>query len=171
MRRTDGRTDRRTDRPATLWSQAAKPDELMLAYTVGDDRLWDSRLLRWDVLGSLGHIEGLRASGLLSTRDHAALRTGLRAALGLIRDGELANASKLRRMTAMPRRVGIRAEFGFVTAPSRRCPRCSTRTRRHCSGRVSSPGMGGIGRCYRRRSTSSSSCPCKHIRPAIRRSI
>jgi hypothetical protein len=38
----------------------------------------------------------------------------------------------------------------FVTAPSRRCPRCSTRTRRHCSGRVSSPGMGGIGRCYRR---------------------
>jgi len=61
----------------------------MLAYTVGDDPFWDSRLLRWDVLGSLGHIEGLRASGLLSTRDHAALRTGLRAALKAVDSGRL----------------------------------------------------------------------------------
>jgi argininosuccinate lyase len=53
----------------------------MLAYTVGDDPFWDARLLRWDVLGSLGHIDGLKASGLLSSRDHALLRNGLRAAL------------------------------------------------------------------------------------------
>jgi argininosuccinate lyase len=64
-----------------LWTQAALPDALMMAYTVGEDRLWDARLIRWDILGSLGHIEGLRASQLLTDRDHAALRRALRAAL------------------------------------------------------------------------------------------
>ena len=73
---------RRSARNATtLWSQSAKPDALMMAYTVGDDRSWDARLIRWDILGSLGHIEGLRAGGLLTGRDHAVLRRGLRAAL------------------------------------------------------------------------------------------
>ncbi len=89
MRRTDGRTDRGTVGRATLWSQSVQPDRLMLAYTVGDDPVWDARLLRWDVLGSLGHIEGLRASGLLTTRDHAALRAGLRAALKAVDTGRL----------------------------------------------------------------------------------
>src|SRR5262245_4120729 len=77
---------RRTGGPAglgaaTLWSQSTAPDVQMLAYTVGDDPFWDARLLRWHVLGSLGHIDGLKASGLLSARDHALLRNGLRAAL------------------------------------------------------------------------------------------
>jgi len=53
----------------------------MLAYTSGDDRAWDARLLRWDVVGSLGHIEGLHASRLLSRPEYARLRAGLRAAL------------------------------------------------------------------------------------------
>ena len=74
---------------ATLWSQSTAPDALMLSYTVGDDPFWDARLLRWDVLGSLGHIEGLKASGLLSGRDHAALRNGLRAALKAVDAGKL----------------------------------------------------------------------------------
>jgi argininosuccinate lyase len=62
----------------------------MLEYTVGDDRVWDGRLLRWDVLGSLGHIEGLRASGLLTAADHARLRRGLRAALEAVERKRLA---------------------------------------------------------------------------------
>lgn len=61
----------------------------MLEYTVGDDRIWDSHLLRWDVLGSLGHAEGLRASGLLGRREYGELRRGLRAALRAIERGEL----------------------------------------------------------------------------------
>jgi argininosuccinate lyase len=61
----------------------------MFAYTSGDDRPWDARLLRWDVLGSLGHIETLRASGLLTPREHARLRKGLRAALVEIDAGRL----------------------------------------------------------------------------------
>jgi argininosuccinate lyase len=61
----------------------------MLAYTVGEDPHWDARLLRWDVLGSLGHIEGLRTSGLLSGAEHRRLRAGLRSALRAAERGRL----------------------------------------------------------------------------------
>ena len=84
------RSARRSARPATLWGSAGgQLDELMLAYTVGDDREWDRRLLAWDVIGSLGHIEGLRASRLLSVRDHARLKAGLRAAFRAVAAGRL----------------------------------------------------------------------------------
>ena len=76
-------------RPSTLWSPAATPDRVMFAYTAGDDRAWDARLLRWDVLGSLGHVEGLRASRLLTATEHARLRAGLRAALVEVEAGRL----------------------------------------------------------------------------------
>ena len=76
-------------KPTTLWSSGARPDAAMFAYTSGDDRPWDARLLRWDVLGSLGHIETLRASGLLTPREHARLRAGLRAALVEVEAGRL----------------------------------------------------------------------------------
>ena len=46
-------------RAETLWSQGKGLDAQMLAYTVGDDPGWDARLLRWDILGSLGHAEGV----------------------------------------------------------------------------------------------------------------
>jgi argininosuccinate lyase len=72
-----------------LWSPAGRSDANMLAYTVGDDHLWDARLLVWDVLGSLGHVAGLRAAGLLSAADHRRLRTGLRAGLAAVRRGRL----------------------------------------------------------------------------------
>lgn len=75
--------------PATLWTPTVDLDPRVLQFTVGDDRYWDSHLLRFDVLGSLGHVEGLRASGLLTTRDHARLRAGLRKALRAIDAGRL----------------------------------------------------------------------------------
>ena len=73
----------------TLWSQSGAADPLMLAYTVGEDREWDRELLRWDVLGSLGHIDGLRASKLLTVTDHRRLRVGLRKALAAVDRGRL----------------------------------------------------------------------------------
>src|SRR5690349_1904688 len=73
----------------TLWSAGVTPDRLMFEYTAGDDRPWDARLLRWDVLGSLGHVAGLRASGLLTPREHERLRAGLREALGRVDAGRL----------------------------------------------------------------------------------
>lgn len=74
---------------STLWSPAAVTDRMTLDYTVGEDRVWDARLLRWDVLGSLGHVEGLRASRLLSPTEYRRLRAGLRAALRAVEAGTL----------------------------------------------------------------------------------
>jgi argininosuccinate lyase len=76
-------------RPRTLWTAASDVDRRMLDYTVADDRVWDTRLLRWDVLGSLGHVEGLRAAWLLSNGEHVRLRAALRAALVAIDRGRL----------------------------------------------------------------------------------
>ncbi len=77
-------------KPRTLWGSGRGLDRKLLEQTAGDDRLWDLRLLRWDVLGSLGHIEGLRGSGLLGIREHARLRQGLRGALAAVERGRLA---------------------------------------------------------------------------------
>jgi argininosuccinate lyase len=60
----------------TLWS-STPPDQRIFEYTTGDDRPWDARLLRWDVLGSLGHIEGLRAARLITGPEYAEIRRGL----------------------------------------------------------------------------------------------
>lgn len=80
---------RRRPVPRTLWTAAEDTDRLMLDYTVGEDRLWDMRLLPWDVYGSLGHAAGLRASGLLTPGAYARLRAGLRRALRAVEDGAL----------------------------------------------------------------------------------
>jgi argininosuccinate lyase len=65
------------DRTTTLWNSAA-PDQRLFEYTTGDDRAWDARLLTWDVLGSLGHIEGLRAARLITPAEYSEMRRGLR---------------------------------------------------------------------------------------------
>jgi argininosuccinate lyase len=77
------------DLPATLWVAGGSLDHRMLDYTAAEDRLWDARLLAWDILGSLGHIEGLRASRLLRTGEYQRLRAGLRQALREVEDGRL----------------------------------------------------------------------------------
>ena len=74
---------------STLWSQSKAPDSLIMHYTVGDDRHWDTRLLACDVIGSLGHIDGLFVSKLLSRADYQLLRKGLLAALAAIDSGDL----------------------------------------------------------------------------------
>jgi argininosuccinate lyase len=61
----------------TLWGAGGPVDKQMLAYTVADDRTVDARLIRWDILGSLGHIEGLP----LPERERRSLGRALRAAL------------------------------------------------------------------------------------------
>src|SRR4029078_273638 len=67
--------------PTTLWIPSASLDRQLLDYTAIEDRLWDARLLAWDIFGSLGHVESLRASKLLSPAEYRRIRTGLRAAL------------------------------------------------------------------------------------------
>ncbi|MBK8003947.1 MAG: hypothetical protein IPK12_08365 [Gemmatimonadetes bacterium] len=76
--------------PKTLWSAGHALDREMLDYTAAEDRLWDARLIAWDILGSLGHIEGLRASKLLTPNEYTRLRAGLRQALREVDEGRLA---------------------------------------------------------------------------------
>ena len=75
-------------RETTLWS-STPPDPRVFEYTVGDDRDWDARLLRWDVLGSLGHIEGLKSARLITGTEYAELRRGLRDIFGSVLQGRL----------------------------------------------------------------------------------
>src|SRR6185503_11235375 len=49
----------------------------------------DARLLVWDVLGSLGHAEGLRASKLISEAEYGRMRRGLREVLESVSHGRL----------------------------------------------------------------------------------
>jgi argininosuccinate lyase len=81
-------------KPTTLWSSESALDGKIFEYTAGSDRPWDARLLRWDVLGSLGHIEGLYSAGLVSATEYGRLRRGLRVALSEINRGRLALSAK-----------------------------------------------------------------------------
>jgi len=81
-------------KPTTLWSSESGLDGKIFEYTAGSDRPWDARLLRWDVLGSLGHIEGLYSAGLVSATEYGRLRRGLRVALSEINRGRLALSAK-----------------------------------------------------------------------------
>src|SRR4051812_4161594 len=74
--------------PPTLWG-SGQMDRRVFESTVGDDRHWDARLLPWDVLGSLGHIEGLRASRLISPSEYSQIRTALRDVLIAVSEGRL----------------------------------------------------------------------------------
>jgi argininosuccinate lyase len=73
----------------TLWGSGKGAARSLLDHTAGDDRPWDARLFRWDVLGSLGHIEGLRAAGLIGVREHARLRQELRRLLAAVEAGRV----------------------------------------------------------------------------------
>jgi argininosuccinate lyase len=72
----------------TLWGSGT-PDQRVFEYTTGDDRTWDARLLPWDVLGSLGHIEGLRSARLITGGEYAEMRRGLREILTATTRGRL----------------------------------------------------------------------------------
>src|SRR5690606_21577417 len=76
-------------RMSTLWVPDASLDRRMLAYTVGDDPVWDAHLLRWDILGSLGHAVGLRRARLTSEPEFRRMQRALRAALRAARAGAL----------------------------------------------------------------------------------
>lgn len=76
-------------RSPTLWSPGSTPDAQMLAYTVADDREVDARLLRWDVIGSLGHLEALAKGKIITPRERASMRRALLAALKAVESGDL----------------------------------------------------------------------------------
>lgn len=57
-------------------------------FTVGNDRILDMRLARYDVEGSLAHIKMLQGIGLLTDEELERLTAGLEEILGEIKDGK-----------------------------------------------------------------------------------
>ncbi len=65
-----------------LWDKGTSADQLMELFTVGDDRDMDSRLARWDIVGSIAHANMLGMAGLLSKEDADLLVAELSEMLG-----------------------------------------------------------------------------------------
>jgi argininosuccinate lyase len=62
---------------ATLWNKGTTADTLVNAFTVGNDREYDLRLAKYDLLGSLAHIKMLAKIGLLTPQEHTLLHDEL----------------------------------------------------------------------------------------------
>jgi len=65
----------------SVWGDGRGLDETVADYTAGDDRRWDRRLLRWDVIGTMGHVVGLVAADLLTREEYDGFADELRRAL------------------------------------------------------------------------------------------
>ena len=65
----------------SLWGDGSGLGQAMADYTAGDDQRWDQRLLRWDIIGTVGHVAGLTKAGLLTVDEQTALDAELNRAL------------------------------------------------------------------------------------------
>ena len=73
---------------STLWSKGTQATNLVDAFTVGNDRILDMRLARYDVIGSKAHIAMLESIGLLESEELAILTEALDNILKEIEDGD-----------------------------------------------------------------------------------
>lgn len=62
---------------ATLWNKGTEAEARVDAFTVGNDRVLDLRLARYDVRGSRAHIKMLCSIGLLAQDEYRVLDEGL----------------------------------------------------------------------------------------------
>ncbi len=72
----------------TLWNKGKEATNKVEDFTVGNDRILDMRLARYDVEGSLAHIKMLQSIGLLTDEELERLTAGLEEILGEIQDGK-----------------------------------------------------------------------------------
>ena len=73
---------------STLWSKGTQATEIVDDFTVGNDRILDMRLARYDVLGSKAHIKMLESIGLLTAEELEILTDGLDGILEEIAKGD-----------------------------------------------------------------------------------
>ena len=73
---------------STLWSKGTQATELVDSFTVGNDRVLDLRLAKYDVIGSKAHIKMLESIGLLTSEELETLTEGLDLILGEIENGD-----------------------------------------------------------------------------------
>ena len=62
---------------ATLWSKGTAATDKVEEFTVGNDRILDLKLARFDVQGSKAHIRMLESIGLLSSEELESLDAAL----------------------------------------------------------------------------------------------
>ena len=72
---------------STLWSKGTQATDLVEDFTVGNDRILDMRLARYDVQGSMAHIRMLESIGLLTSDELETLTAGLQLILSEIEAG------------------------------------------------------------------------------------
>ena len=72
---------------STLWSKGTQATDLVEDFTVGNDRILDMCLARYDVKGSMAHIKMLESIGLLSSDELETLTEGLKDILSEIEAG------------------------------------------------------------------------------------
>ena len=72
---------------ATLWNKGTSATEMVENFTVGNDRVLDLRLAKYDVEGSKAHIRMLRSIGLLEQDELDSLLAGLDRILASIEAG------------------------------------------------------------------------------------
>ena len=73
---------------STLWSKGTQATDLVEDFTVGNDRILDMRLAKYDVIGSKAHIRMLESIGLLTAVELETLTAALDQILGEINAGE-----------------------------------------------------------------------------------
>ena len=73
-----------------LWSKGFEPDKMIVEFTVGNDRELDLRLARYDVMGSMAHIQMLESIGLLKKDELDILLAALNDILKVIDSGDFA---------------------------------------------------------------------------------
>ena len=72
---------------STLWSKGTQATDLVEDFTVGNDRILDMRLAKYDVKGSMAHIRMLKSIGLLTAEELETLTAGLEQILSEIEEG------------------------------------------------------------------------------------
>ena len=72
---------------STLWSKGTQATDLVEDFTVGNDRILDMRLAKYDVKGSMAHIMMLESIGLLTAEELETLTAGLEQILSEIEEG------------------------------------------------------------------------------------
>ena len=73
---------------STLWSKGTQATDLVDDFTVGNDRVLDLRLAKYDVIGSKAHIKMLESIGLLEADELETLTKALDQILNEIEAGE-----------------------------------------------------------------------------------
>ncbi|MBQ2522209.1 MAG: argininosuccinate lyase [Bacteroidales bacterium] len=77
---------------ATLWNKGTKAEEAVEQFTVGQDRVLDLRLAKYDVQGSRAHIRMLESIGLLQREEFEKLDAGLEEIAAQIEAGSFSLA-------------------------------------------------------------------------------